>query len=197
MNPAHFFTILRIVISPFFPILYLGREWLGIPVLYLPYLLLALLIVSEFSDIFDGFIARKLNQVTDLGKVLDPMADSITRISLFLTFTQGFVGLPLMIVLVFLYRDFFISTLRTLCALRGVALAARFSGKLKAIIQAIVAFLIVLMMIPYTTGHLSLELFQKISLYAISFAALYTIGSAVDYFYSNWIYIRKALNQSN
>jgi len=97
--------------------------------------------------------------------------------------------------LVFLYRDFFISTLRTLCALRGLALAARFSGKLKAIIQAIVAFLIVLLMIPYTTGYLSLELFQKISLYAISIAAIYTALSAIDYFYANRIYIKKALNK--
>jgi len=196
MNLAHFFTILRIFISPLFPLFYLGREWLGIPLIYLPYILLALLIVSEFSDIFDGFLARRRNQVTDLGKVLDPMADSITHISLFLTFTQGFAQLPLMIVLVFLYRDFFISTLRTLCALRGVALAARFSGKLKAIIQACAAFLIIILMIPYTTGYLSLELFQETSLYAISIAAIYTAISAVDYFYANRNHIKKTLHSS-
>ena len=195
MNLAHYFTLLRIFLSPLFPLLYLGREWLGIPLLYLPYVLLVLLIISEFSDVIDGFLARKRNQVTDLGKILDPMADSITRISLFLTFTQGFVQLPLMIVLVFLYRDFFISTLRTLCALRGLALAARISGKLKAIIQACVAFLIVLLMIPYTAGYLSLETFQTISLYAISFAAIYTVASAFDYFYANRIYIKKAIEK--
>jgi CDP-diacylglycerol--glycerol-3-phosphate 3-phosphatidyltransferase len=155
--------------------------------------MLALLIVSEFSDIFDGFLARRRNQVTDLGKVLDPMADSITHISLFLTFTQGFIQLPLLLVLVFLYRDFFISTLRTLCALRGVALAARWSGKVKAILQAVVAFLIVLLMIPYSTGKISLELFQQISLLAVSISAGYTALSAIDYFYSNRIYIKKAL----
>jgi CDP-diacylglycerol--glycerol-3-phosphate 3-phosphatidyltransferase len=149
--------------------------------------------VSEFSDIFDGFLARRRNQVTDLGKVLDPMADSITHISLFLTFTQGFVQLPLLIVLIFLYRDFFISTLRTLCALRGVALAARWSGKLKTIMQAVVAFLIVLLMIPFTTGQLSLALFQRISLFAVFAAAIYTVLSAIDYFYSNRVYIKKAL----
>jgi len=193
MNPAHFFTLLRIFLSPLFPILYLGYESLDIPLASLPYLMLGLLIVSEFSDVFDGFLARRRNQVTDLGKVLDPMADSITRISLFLTFTQGFVKLPLLIVLVFLYRDFFISTLRTLCAMRGVALAARWSGKLKAIIQAIVAFLIVILMIPYTTGQLSLELFQKISVTAVTIAAIYTALSAIDYFYSNRVYIKKAL----
>ena len=93
MNPAHFFTILRIFISPIFPILYLEHDRFGIPLLYLPYVMLVLLTISECSDLFDGFIARRRNQVTDLGKVLDPMADSITHISLFLTFTQGVVAL--------------------------------------------------------------------------------------------------------
>lgn len=192
MNLAHYFTLLRIFLSPVFPILYLEREWLGISLITLPYILLGLLIVCECSDIFDGMLARKRNEVTDLGKVLDPMADSITHISLFLTFTQGFVGLPLLLVLVFLYRDLFISTLRTLCALRGVALAARFSGKMKAVLQAAVAFLIILMMIPYTTGMISLDVFQQVSLFAVAIAAFYTVISIGDYVYANWAFIRKA-----
>lgn len=193
MNLAHYFTFLRIFISPLFPVLYLGRDTLGISLTTLPYLMLGLLIVSEFSDVFDGFLARKRNQVTDLGKVLDPMADSITKISLFLSFTQGVVQLPMLLVLIFLYREFFISTLRTLCALRGVALAARTSGKIKTILQGIVAFIIILAMIPYSLGYISLQLLQQISLFSVVVAALYTALSAIDYFYSNRIYIRKAL----
>lgn len=193
MNLAHFFTFLRIFLSPLFPLLYLGRESLGISMTALPYLMLGLLVVSELSDVLDGFLARKRNQVTDLGKVLDPMADSITHISLFLTFTQGIVQLPMLLVLVFLYREFFIGTLRTLCALRGVALAARASGKVKAILQAVAGFIILLMMIPYSSGHLSLELLQQVSLFVVVVTAFYTAISAVDYFYSNRIYIKKAL----
>ncbi len=192
MNPSHYLTLLRIVLSPIFPVLYLEREWLGIPLVWLPYILLGLLIICECSDIFDGMLARKRNEVTDLGKVLDPMADSITHISLFLTFTQGFVALPLLLVFVFLYRDLLISTLRTLCALRGVALAARFSGKMKAVLQATVAFLIILLMIPYSTGLISLALFQQISLFAVSIAALYTAISIGDYVYANWVHIKRA-----
>lgn len=192
MNPSHYLTLLRVVLSPIFPFLYLEREWLGIPLMWLPYLLLALLIVCECSDVLDGMLARKRNEVTELGKVLDPMADSITHISLFLTFTQGFVSLPLLLVLVFLYRDLFISTLRTLCALRGVALAARFSGKMKAVLQASVAFLIIILMIPYTMGWMRLELFQQISLFAVSIAALYTVISIGDYIYANWVHIKRA-----
>lgn len=194
MNPAHYFTLLRIFISPIFPLLYLEHEWLGIPLIWLPYVLLGLLVICECSDLFDGMVARRRNEVTDLGKVLDPMADSITHISLFLTFTQGFVNLPLLVVFVFLYRDIFISTLRTLCAMRGVVLAARFSGKVKAVIQASVAFLIILLMIPYTAGVLSLALLQQISLFAVSIAAIYTVISFGDYVFANRTYIKKAID---
>lgn len=192
MNPSHYLTLLRIFLSPVFPILYLQREWLGIPLTWLPYLLLILLIICECSDVLDGMLARKRNEVTDLGKVLDPMADSITHISLFLTFTQGFVALPLLLVLIFLYRDFFVTTLRTLCALRGVALAARFSGKMKAIMQAVAAFIIIGLMIPYTHGLISLSLFQQVSFIAVGITALYTAVSVADYVYANWTYIKKA-----
>ena len=192
MNPSHYLTLLRIFLSPVFPILYLERESLGIPIVWLPYIMLGLLIICECSDVLDGMLARKRNEVTDLGKVLDPMADSITHISLFLTFTQGFVSLPLILVFIFLYRDILISTLRTLCALRGVALAARVSGKMKAIIQAAVIFIILFMMIPYTTGLISLNLFQQISLFSAGVAALYTLISVVDYIYANWVHIKKA-----
>lgn len=192
MNPSHYLTLLRIILSPLFPILYLERQWLGISLIWLPYILLFLLIICETSDILDGMLARKRNEVTDLGKVLDPMADSITHISLFLTFTQDFVALPLLLVLVFFYRDLFVTTLRTLCALRGVALAARFSGKAKAVLQAVVAFLVILFMIPYSMELISLALFQQISLFFVSIAALYTAISIGDYIYANWIYIKKA-----
>ena|SRR5438105_12609870 len=192
MNIAHVLTLLRICISPLFPILYLEREWFGISLIWLPYILLLLLIVSEGSDVLDGLLARKRNEVTDLGKVLDPMADSITHISLFLGFTQGFVSLPLLLVLVFLYRELFVTTLRTLCALKGIALAARFSGKMKTMLQALVAFLIIILMIPYSLGHLSLATFQNISFLAVTVSVAYTIVSVGDYVAANWAYIKKA-----
>jgi len=194
MTLPHFFTFLRILISPFFPLLYFKYESFGISLAVLPFILLVLLIICECSDIFDGFFARKRNQVTDLGKVLDPMADSITHITLFLTFTQGVVNLPLLYVFVFLYREFFISTLRTLCALRGVALAARFSGKVKAVIQAIAAFIILVLMIFYTAGILSLDLFQRLSLFSVAAAALYTALSMGDYVLANRSHIKQALD---
>src|SRR5262245_46488659 len=174
---ANYLTFIRIFISPIFMFIYLEHDILGISMQLLPFILLFLLVVSELSDAFDGYLARKFHQVTDLGKILDPMADSIYRISVFLTFTQPPVNLPLLIVFIFLYRDSVISTLRTICALRGFALAARSSGKIKAVIQAGGAFIILLLMIPYSLGYLPYALLRSISITAVSIAAAYALYS--------------------
>jgi CDP-diacylglycerol--glycerol-3-phosphate 3-phosphatidyltransferase len=193
MNLALFATLFRILLSPLFPLIYLGHDWMGLSLFWAAWLLLILLTICESSDLFDGFWARRKNQVTDLGKILDPMADSVTHISLFLSLTYGPVQLPLLLVLIFLYRDFFISTLRTLCALKGVALAARFSGKMKTAIQGVVSFFILALLIPYDLGMLSLNMLQWLSLGAVALSALYTLLSAGDYVFANRFFIRKAL----
>ncbi len=179
--------------SPVFLLVYLYFEQMQIPLTVLPWVLIGLLSVTELSDLFDGFLARRCNQVTDLGKVLDPMADSIFRLSVLLTFTQGIIQLPLLLVCIFFYRDSMISTLRTVCAMRGIALAARLSGKIKAGIQAAVGFVILLLMIPYSLGVLSLESLRQISFYCVLTAAVYTLLSGAEYIYANRGYIKRAL----
>ena len=160
---------------------------------YLPYVLLALTVLSELSDLFDGFLARKHNKVTELGKLLDPMADSIFRLSVLLAFTQGVIQIPVLLVCLFFYRDMIISTLRTICALRGIALGARLSGKIKAVIQAAVIFFILILLIPYSMGCLELEVLQALSFYAVLIAAIYTLYSGFEYIVANRLYIKKAL----
>lgn len=182
MTIANSLTFIRILLSPVFLILYLYHLNLGISYIALPYVLIGVLTLSELTDAFDGYFARKYKQVSDFGKIVDPMADSISRITCFLTFTQTKVALPLLLVLIFLYRDSIISTLRTICALNGVALAARPSGKIKAIVQAIAIYLIVLLMIPNSLGYLKLKDYRMISIYIVACAALYTLYSAFDYF---------------
>ena len=190
---ANCLTIFRIFISPVFLFIYLQHDTFGISSKVLPYALLGLLGVSELSDALDGYLARRYNQVTDLGKILDPMADSISRISVFLTFTQPPVNVPIVCVFIFLYRDSVISTLRTICALRGFALAARPSGKMKAIIQAICAFAISLLMIPHSTGALTPEALQHLATSFVLVAGVYAIYSGVDYLYANRAHIQRVL----
>ena len=181
MNIPHFITFLRIIIVPLFPFFYLGYRWFGIDPIFVPYILLFLLILCELTDLIDGFLARRRNQVTDLGKLIDPMADTITRLTVLFSFTQGWVAIPIGIVFVFLYREFLISTLRTICALKGFALAARKSGKMKAVLLASVNFLIVLLMIPYTLGKLPIHIFRVVSIIGVSLGAIFSVLTAVDY----------------
>lgn len=193
MNFPLCLTISRIFLGPLFIAIYLYYEEIGLSFGALPYVLLSLLLVSELSDIFDGFLARKYGKVTDLGKILDPMADSVFRLSILLAFTKGVIQLPVLLVILFFYRDAIISALRTVCALRGFALAARLSGKVKAIILASLAFFILILMIPYSLGLLSLETLRSLSLWAVSLTALYVVYTGCEYVYVNRDYIRKAL----
>lgn len=168
---------------------------MGISLEVMPIILLALLVTCELSDIFDGRVARKQGEVTELGKILDPMADSIVRISIFFSFTHGLVKLPIPLVLVFLFRDIIISTLRTLCALHGTALAARFSGKLKAIIQAIAIIIITCLILPYAHGWIALQTLRDISFWVVSFAALYSAISGFEYLWAYRKYLSLALKK--
>ncbi len=193
MNLALALTIGRILLGPIFLCVYLFRHQLGLSLFVLPFVLIGLVVLAELTDLFDGMAARRRNQVTELGKILDPMADSIFRLSVFLAFTQGFVNLPLWLVLLFFYRDSVISMLRTLCALRGFTLAARFSGKVKAVVQGVASLVILCMMIPYALGMLKLSLFRDISFYIVLGAAAYSLFSGIEYLRANQSYIKKAL----
>lgn len=193
MTLANYISLLRLFISPLFLLLYLEYEFFHIAFTTLPYILFTLLVISELSDALDGYLARKWGEVTDLGKILDPTTDSIYRITLFLTFTIPPVQLPMIFVLILLYRDTITSTLRTLCALNGYALAARWSGKVKAAIQGCSAGLIVLLLIPYSHGMISQDTLQTTSSIIVFIATLYSIYSGVDYILANLSYIKTSL----
>lgn len=193
MSIANYLTFLRILISPVFMFLYIEHELLGISMTVLPYILLFLFAISELSDAFDGYLARRFNQVTDFGKLLDPMADSIYRIAVFLTFTRPPIEVPLLLVFVFLYRDSVISTLRTICAFRGFALAARASGKIKAVIQAVSAGVILVLMIPYSLGSLNQSTLRNVSMIVIGISAIYALYSGIEYIFANRDYVIRLL----
>ena len=185
-------TVGRLFISPLFLLTYLYYDKVGVSLTILPYILLALLSLSEGSDFFDGYLARKLRCVTDLGKILDPMADSIVHLAVILTFTRGISDLPIWLALIFLYRDILIGALRTLCAFKGVVLAARKSGKIKTALVGTSLFVILALMIPYTMGMLSLDRFQLYAQALMGLCAVYTLFSGTEYIYVNRAYIKQA-----
>ncbi len=189
----HYLTFFRILLAPLFPLLYFEHTFFGISHLFLPFVLAALLLIGECSDLFDGIIARKKNQVTDLGKVLDPLADTIMRLTVFFTFTGGVIQLPIFLAFVFLYREFFMHAIRLVCALKGHALAARKSGKLKAVIQASTSFFLLFLMAGHAWGFLSLTMLQKISFGVVLGAAIYSFLSLIDYIYANRSHLKRSL----
>lgn len=97
---------------------------------------LAGLIVGELTDFLDGTIARRMGTVSNVGKLIDPMSDSLFRMCVFITFLSvGWADLW-MVCLIFA-RDIVVAYLRVFTALQQVVLAARQSGKIKAIAQAV------------------------------------------------------------
>jgi CDP-diacylglycerol--glycerol-3-phosphate 3-phosphatidyltransferase len=139
---------------------------------------LVLVILAELTDIFDGIVARRLGHVTDLGKLLDPMADSMYRFCIFLAFFgQGAMD-AWMIGIIF-GRDLIVAYTRVYAATRGIVLAARFSGKLKAVVQGVAQVgLIAMLAVPSLIAQ---DLALDIGRVLLYIAVLVTAFSAIDY----------------
>jgi CDP-diacylglycerol---glycerol-3-phosphate 3-phosphatidyltransferase len=140
MNLPNAITFSRIILSPLFFLCFFLPEWFSLP--YLPFLIICgvLFILIELSDLLDGVLARKLGCVSDLGKVLDPFADSFSRLTYF--FCLAGVGiLPLWMLYIFVCRDISVSFIRMLLVKKGTVQGAKWTGKIKAWVYAISAAL--------------------------------------------------------
>lgn len=103
---------------------------------------LGLMVVAEVSDGVDGWVARRYGQVSAVGKILDPMADSLYRVSVFTAFAAN-RWMPVWMFLIMLWRDISVSYLRVVAEQKIGTLAARQSGKWKAVAQGIAQLLVV------------------------------------------------------
>ncbi len=132
MNLPTKITVFRIILAPVFFIIYFIPEWTGQFSAGSVYVLIPMLVVMEVSDVLDGYLARKHNMVTDLGKILDPFSDVISRVTFFICFT--FTGImPLWALLIIIYRELGITFVRMMMMKRGTAMAASIWGKSKAV----------------------------------------------------------------
>lgn len=141
----------------------------------------------ELSDLVDGTIARRLGVVSDLGKLLDPAADSFSRLTVFLALaTHPAPGssepwFPAWGVALLLLRDVGVSFLRQVAATRGIVVAARTSGKIKAFAQGgAIWTILALHLRACAVGHPD-ELAQQVALGAAIVAIGVTLVSLVDY----------------
>jgi CDP-diacylglycerol--glycerol-3-phosphate 3-phosphatidyltransferase len=181
LNLANTLTLLRVFSSAVFFFIYASASFLGLGPMTLVFSLFFLYGFLELTDALDGYVARRFAQVTDLGKVLDPMADGVARVTILLAFTLPPVQLPTWLVLPFLFRDAMTATLRIVCAWRGIVLAARASGKIKAVVQACTAFLVLILMGCHAQGIISAEELTATASTAVAISAAYAVGAAFEY----------------
>lgn len=182
LNTPNKLTIARMVITPVFLALIM---WESLPHRFL----IATLVYSlaAVTDAIDGNLARKNNQITNFGKLLDPIADKVLTTSALLAFMVMDLC-NIWIVMIVLTREFTIASIRMIAAAGGVVIPANIWGKIKTVSQ--MTFTIVIMLLGevyYIMGNVNAELFSKLpSLSIISnsllwITAILTVVSGVIY----------------
>jgi CDP-diacylglycerol--glycerol-3-phosphate 3-phosphatidyltransferase len=130
MNPPNILTLLRLGLTMLLVV--------SLSVEYSAHLAIALLVfvIASLTDYLDGVIARKLNLITDFGKLMDPLADKILTASAFICLIP-YKALPAWAVIIIISREFLITGLRLLASSKGIILPAERLGKHKTAWQMI------------------------------------------------------------
>ncbi len=140
MNLPNKLTLLRIALAFIF-IIYLFLPGLGAKIFALVVFLLA-----SATDLLDGYIARKNNQITDFGRMMDPVADKILVLSAFVAFVQLQL-VPAWMVIIIIFREAAVSGLRALALAKGRVIAADRGGKHKTAVQVFAIFTILFLIV--------------------------------------------------
>ncbi|MBE5731081.1 MAG: CDP-diacylglycerol--glycerol-3-phosphate 3-phosphatidyltransferase [Clostridiales bacterium] len=188
-------TIVRIILIPLFVALYL----IDFP--YNGVAAVAVFMIASFTDFLDGYLARKWNQVTSLGKFLDPIADKMlvmcALVALLLDQSQG--PIFTMIVAIFLMliesRELIVSCFRIIAASKGLVLAADRWGKMKTVCQMVA----LIVLLPHRSlyeifgGADWLSICYYIGFALLAAATLLAIISGANYIIKN----KKVLSDGN
>lgn len=143
MNLPNYLTVARIVIVPLLVVVLLtpvADQWFGISGYALA---IIIFLIASLTDILDGHLARRRNQVSNLGKLLDPIADKLLVSAALIVLVEKHLA-PAWSVVIILGREFIITGLRSVAAADGIVIQAQTSGKIKMWAQcvAIVALLV-------------------------------------------------------
>lgn len=143
MNLPNYLTLARIIIVPLLVVVLLtpiAEAWFGISSYALA---IAIFLVASLTDILDGHLARRRNQVSNLGKLLDPIADKLLVSAALIVLVEKHLA-PSWAVVIILGREFIITGLRSIAATEGIVIQAQTVGKIKMWAQcvAIVALLV-------------------------------------------------------
>ena len=167
---ANRITILRILLIPVYLLLaYLGHPWWAVSVY----------IVACLTDFVDGYIARHYNQVTDVGKFIDPLADKMLVLAAMCYFAET-NQMPGWAVAVVLFREFAVSGLRLIAVEQQRVIAAAWSGKVKTAVTMVGLAAMMLFNLP------------AVNITVTALIVLTTVYSGVEYFMKNYDVLRDA-----
>lgn len=180
MNLPNKLSVARIIAVPLMLVAY----YLPLPLA--PLWSVGIFVIAAFTDFLDGHIARKYNMVTDLGKLLDPIADKMLVIfALFIVIENDVLldGIGAAACGIIVAREILIGIVRQIAASKGKIIQANGFGKIKTIFQDI--SLPLLMVIPIVTTTVWGNVFRIVSYVLFGIAVFFTILSLIIYLVQN------------
>ena len=138
-NVPNTLAFIRLLLAPVMFFLLVNRDSTflqGIHYSWLDYIAAFIFVVASATDFFDGYVARTFDQITILGKILDPLADKMLTLA-------GFLGLMMLdrasewAIFLIITRELFITGLRVSAVSQGLDIAASWMGKVKTVVQMV------------------------------------------------------------
>lgn len=171
VNLPNALTALRIFLVPLLVVVLLTRARHG--------LLLGAGIfgLAVLTDYLDGYFARRRNQITRLGILLDPIADKLLTAAAFISLVE-LDAVPAWMVVIVVGREFAVTGLRNIAANRGILIPASGLGKGKMVAQVICIFLLLL--------GLAYPVFRLPGILALWAVVVLALVSGADYFRLFW-----------
>lgn len=196
MNLANKLTISRIALTFIFMVFLFSKG-----IIFKVSALLTFIIAS-WTDFFDGFLAKKRGEVSDFGRLMDPIADKVLVIAAFLAFVEMKL-IPAWIVVIIVSREFIITGLRLIALAKGEVIEAAMAGKHKTVSQMVSIYIILIFIIFKESGtsvfrfwNENLEyLFKGIIFYMMILTALFTLISGISYLVRNKRFFINAKNK--
>ena len=184
MNLPNKITVFRFCLIPVFAVAFLMELVFPENKQLVDYIALAIYAVASISDFFDGYLARKNNEVTDFGKLMDPLADKMLVATAMICFVQLRDNFPCWCAVVVVAREFIISGFRQLAAEKKTIIMASYWGKVKTVVSMIMCILYILDW-QYRWFNIS----ETVFMWA---ATALTVISLADYLVKNWHVMREA-----
>lgn len=142
MNLPNSLTLLRIFIVPLLVVVLLtpfSENWFGVPRHILG---VGLFLGAALTDYLDGHLARRRDQVTRLGQLLDPIADKLLISAALISLVENRLA-PAWAVVIIIGREFAVTGLRSIAAVDGVVISASRMGKFKMLVQVLTVALLI------------------------------------------------------